>query len=134
MYRKLDIEQEFYKPAETLRQLADKLLPQRLEPMTKKDRKELELRYIWEIFNGYSDHFTIVNAIRMGPGVRPMDTYVEGLNDNQQDTLVDLFGPTAPRGKTFYMPPVNNIYFLLAQWGVKSRREVQALGMRVPTR
>jgi hypothetical protein len=50
---------------------------------------------------------------------------VRGLNDNQEDTLVDMFGPDAPRGKTYYMPPATNIYVLLGMWGVGWRTDVR---------
>jgi hypothetical protein len=125
MFRKLDVEQRVYKPSGSIQQLADRLLPKPLDPMTQDDIDQLELAFLWQIFKGYSlKHFTIVYTLSGRPSAPKRDVYIDGLNDNQQDTLVEMFGPDATRGKTFFMPPAINIYFLLGLWGAPSRQAV----------
>jgi hypothetical protein len=111
---------------ESMTKLAERLLP-RIEPLTGDDLDQIELTYLWLMLRDYAKKN--VQVVRANDGYH-VDTSVSGFNGNQQDTLIEMFGFSARRGKYFCQPPAVNIYVLLAIWGVPN----QNLRVRGPSK
>ncbi len=108
---------------ESMTALASRLLP-RIQPLGDDDLAQIESQYLWAMISAYAkDNVEIVRWTYPGQG--KTDVSIDGFNDNQQETLIDMFSfDNAKRGKYFYQAPPWNIYGLLVTWGVSTRHEV----------
>jgi hypothetical protein len=87
--------------------------------------KQLERVYLWCLIAGYvkagNVYFQRTAEFNYSARAFQETTTFVGLNDTQQEAIVDLFGPEAPRGMIFYYPVVLNINLFLGWCGVKTK-------------
>ena len=97
--------------------LAKRLLP-RIQIFTDEELDQIELLYLWQMIGSYvKNNVSVVEHVdQYGRGKR---VEILGLNNTQQDTICNLFGFQAKRGRYFYTAPVWNIFMVLYMWGVK---------------
>jgi hypothetical protein len=92
--------------------------------LTPDELDQLEATYIWEMIASYcKQNDNVVFVKQTGWGAQD-GVQIRGLNNGQLETLMDLFGPNAPRGKYFAKPivaPYASIY--LQYIGTKTVRE-----------
>jgi hypothetical protein len=99
----------------TILDMANRLLP----PLTYFDDEELEQigrYYLWKILEKYAqgEHNVWISVHRDSPD------YIFGLNDTQQEQIIEWFGPPSKwiGGRT---PVVINISMALSYWNVRRR-------------
>ncbi len=111
-------------PKEPMLSMAQRLLklPQ---PFTPEEMDQLELQYLWYLISSYCKQNVVIyrrTVIQEGRGAgwtKSVKEGIDGLNNTQQETLQEMFGPGAKRGKYFSMIASYNIYVTLAMWGVR---------------
>ena len=91
-------------------------------PFTKSELEQLSSFYAYQLIGQYvRDNVQIKREVVYDPNEGTSSTYDDaGLNDNQQEMLVDLFGFTAQRGKVFSMPPIRSALQFLVAWKCKT--------------
>lgn len=106
-----------YNPKESLVDLANRLMPP-FKDLSPDELDQVGMYYLWTILGQYAiDHVTIVETTyRIGTG-----TSIEGLNDTQQDQIMEWYGAQSWSGG--YVPPQFNIWYVLAAWKVKRRKD-----------
>jgi hypothetical protein len=109
---------------ESMLALAKKLVP-KVPVLEDEDLDQIELMYLWLMISSYAKaNVQIVSTTTSGPfGNYGTGKTISGLNDNQEETLIELFGLSAKRSQYFFMPPATDIYVLLSMWGVSTRKE-----------
>jgi hypothetical protein len=115
------LENSAHPSRESLEAMATRLLPLP-DRLSKDELLEVETLYLYEIIARWaSANVVITDDIddwTSDGGNVVHDVHRRGLNDNQEETIMDLFGTGAPRGKIFQMPPVVNLNSQLQAWGV----------------
>ncbi|HXP86781.1 MAG TPA: hypothetical protein VN841_18765 [Bryobacteraceae bacterium] len=89
---------------------------------------QLERLYLWYLIGNYvAANAKLVQpyvySVAAGGGLVRNATpeyTLEGLNDTQQAVILDQFGPAAPRGSVYIMPPINSITQALVLWHVRT--------------
>ena len=88
------------------------------ELFTADELDQIELAYLFQMIGEYArSNVTIVKTVT---NYGRDDGYaIEGLNNTQIDTIIELFGGSEGKGKYFSMPPVWSVYFYLSMWSVR---------------
>jgi len=105
-------------PKESLAAMIARLLPLP-KCLTDDELDEFEELYLWKMIGQYVQLNVVVRdpiRVQGGPLGRPS---VDGLNDNQIETVLDLFGPEATRGKIFSSGPYRDAPLALVALGAK---------------
>ncbi len=103
---------------ESLLQLAQRLL-QPPPPFTTDELQQIENLYLYEMIKAYVKSDVTVSVRKRATYGSDIDITINNLNNNQQATIVEYFGPKAKRGKLFPNPPVFDIHVQLKVWGAK---------------
>jgi hypothetical protein len=115
------LENSAHPSKESLEAMATRLLPLP-DRLSKDELLEAETLYLYEIIARWaSANVVITDDIEdwtSDGGDIVHNIHRRGLNDNQEETIMDLFGTSAPRGRIFQMPPVVNLTSQLQVWGV----------------
>ena len=114
------------RPKESILSMIQRLLTVPNFP-TAEELDQIETACLWKMIGSYVNRNvywlqtrTIIHQMgaisdRMLDG--GTETELVGLNDNQQDTILAMFGPKAKRGKYFSIPPIAMIAQALGMWG-----------------
>jgi hypothetical protein len=109
--------------SETLEKMATRLLPEPPE-LTEDELQQIQTLYLYQIIAAWAsqnltltddvDDWTLSNS---GTGIFHA-VHRHGLNDNQEETLMNWFGVGARRGTIFSKPPIVSLDSQLQAWGV----------------
>ena len=105
-------------PRESLVALITRLLPLP-KCLTDDELDEFEELYLWKMIGQYVHLNVVVKDPILLQGGRLGGPSVCGLNDSQVETVLDLFGPEATRGKIFSAGPYKDVSLALVALGAK---------------
>lgn len=100
---------------ETLYSYATQRLPA-LEVFAGPELDQIESEYLWQMIAKYARENADYSVATMGATIH------KGLNDTQQDAILSMFGPSAPRGRYFFRPFFFSIYNYLHAFGATPRQ------------
>jgi hypothetical protein len=104
---------------ETLPKMAERLLPP-LTYYTDDELEQLGRWFLWNILSQYAKRYVaiVTTTYRTGDSVS-----IDGLNDSQQEQIMEWFGPQSPWSRSSgRVPVVRDIWFALKLWNVESRK------------
>ena len=102
-----------FAPKESIEQMVDRKLP-KLNYMTADETEHVSQSYMWAIFKSWAPQNVAIVTTRFRTG----DTIsIDGLNDTQQDKIMEWFGPTSYLQGSL-VPIFPTIYFILNYWAV----------------
>jgi hypothetical protein len=107
-----------YHPKESLVDMANRLMPP-FKDLSPDELEQVGRYYLWTILGQYASSGNVViveTAYRTGTSPS-----IQGLNDTQQDQIMDWFGLQSNFGGGL-VPPQINIWYVLAAWGVKTKQ------------
>jgi hypothetical protein len=106
-----------------LQNMADNILAGTDIKLTEMEITQITKRYLYELVKSYCQ--TYCRSVWSHPfGSNNGDYRIDGLNETQQNWLIDNFGIYIPRGKYFLATPIVDLKRTLLSWGARQVEEV----------